>query len=187
MLRHLILIISLLWGAVAHAAIIGGNTHGSVTMEVIYDYQCPHCHAMYPVIQSLIAHNPEVKVRWMPVAILNELSIEQAATAIAASQYNNSFGLYNNAALTGTVLNQSDNQNLMSNLGLNNEHFLSSRHTSWIEEMLDQDFARLQQFNVDAVPLIVIYSTKYSQAITVFDGEQSYQSLQEAIIHASQA
>jgi predicted DsbA family dithiol-disulfide isomerase len=183
MLRPLMVLFILVISLPSQAGIIGGNPKGRVTLEFIYDYQCPHCHAMYPIIQSLIKNNPQLKVKWLPVAILNNLSLEQAATALAAAHSTPSYSLYQNVSLTGLPLTNSQNQSLLENLGLNTPDFLLSRHQVWIKTVLMEDRKKLKALNMTAVPVCLIYSTSYPAQYSVFLGEQSYQTLQEAINH----
>lgn len=181
MLRLLILL-SLLWSQVSLAAIITGNQKGNVTLDIIFDYQCPHCHVMYPEIISLQHTNPQLKVRWLPVAIINNpLSLEQATTAIAATKLPNGFSSFTDIIMGSPILTEPQFNLLLSNINLNNKNFLDTRHASWVESVLNEGTQLLHQYQIEAVPLIRIYPTTSPNQAKIFVGEQPLSILTGAI------
>lgn len=181
MLRLLVCLL-LLWSQLSLAAIITGNSHGSVTMEVIYDYQCPHCHIIYPKVVSLQASYPQLKVRWLPVAIINNpLSLEEATTAIAATKLPNGFVNLTQIMMQSPILTDSEFNQLLLNLNLNHPDFLMSRHATWVESVLNEGMTVLNQYQVKAVPFIRIYPTSSPDKAQLLVGEQSLSTLKGAI------
>lgn len=181
MLRLLVCLL-LVWSQFSLAAIVTGNPHGRVTLDVVYDSQCPHCHVIYPDILSLQASYPQLKVRWFPVAIINNpLSLEEATTAIAATKLPNGFANMTQNIMQSPILTESQFNQLLISLNLNNPTFLTSRHATWVESVLNEGMKMLNQYQIEAVPLIRIYPTASPNQAYVFIGEQSLSTLKGAI------
>lgn len=164
----------------AMAAIIGGNPKGSVTLIEVYDYQCPHCRADYPAIQQLITNNADLKVRYMPVAILNEVSIYEAAAAISAANVNGGFEEFNALAMSGPVLNKTGVDNLLGQMGLTSPQFVASMHSQAVKQQMMEglSFLKVEQ---SGTPLFIVYPTDNPKMSAVLKGEQEENELQEAI------
>lgn len=63
---------------------VAGNPNGKVTVVDFFDYQCPHCIKMTPVIEGLIKANPEVRVIFKEFPIRGAVSEYAAKVALAA-------------------------------------------------------------------------------------------------------
>jgi protein-disulfide isomerase len=64
---------------------MAGNPKGKVTIVEFFDYQCPHCIDMTPVLDKLIASNSEVRLVFKDYPIRGDMS-EMAARAALAAQ-----------------------------------------------------------------------------------------------------
>jgi protein-disulfide isomerase len=65
---------------------IGGNPNGKVTIVEFFDYQCPHCVDMAPIIDSIVKANPDVRVVYKEFPVRGPLSKLAASAALAANQ-----------------------------------------------------------------------------------------------------
>jgi len=63
-----------------------GNPQGDVTMVVFTDYYCPHCRAVSPEIDRLLASDRKLKVVWREMPVLGPGSYVAAAAALAAAR-----------------------------------------------------------------------------------------------------
>ena len=68
MFRLICFVVGLLCANTALSAIVVGNTHGSITLVEVYDYQCRVCHQEYPVIQQLIRENRDLNGHSAPMS-----------------------------------------------------------------------------------------------------------------------
>lgn len=48
---------------------VGGNVNGKVTVVEFFDYQCPHCVAMSPILDKVIKNNADVRVIYKELPI----------------------------------------------------------------------------------------------------------------------
>lgn len=65
---------------------IVGNPDGTVTLVEFTDYNCPYCQAMVPVMQRLVAEQPELRIVYKEMPILAETSWYAAQVALAANE-----------------------------------------------------------------------------------------------------
>ena len=63
---------------------MGGNPAGDVTVVEFFDYRCPHCRRMAPVIKTLLTEDPRVRLVYKELPILGEESVLAARAALAA-------------------------------------------------------------------------------------------------------
>jgi protein-disulfide isomerase len=63
---------------------VAGNPNGKITVVDFFDYQCPHCVKMTPVLEDLIKSNPEVRVVFKEFPIRGAVSEYASKVALAA-------------------------------------------------------------------------------------------------------
>ncbi len=166
-------------------AVIEGNPNGKVTMIEIFDYQCMYCHSAYPRILKLMDKNPDLKVRLMPVAILNQLSLYEAAAAIVASQNLSKFQEFTDMAMMSNPLNENEITTDLNNLHLNSSDFKKQMHSQGVEDQLMQglQFLRLEKAST---PLFIIYPSNNPKISAILKGDQKLSVLQQAISEAEE-
>ena len=180
MFRIVFLLVTLLFSANNFASIIMGNAHGTISLTEVYDYQCIHCHRMFPIVSKLIENHPELKVKLMPVAILNETSLPEAAAAIAATEIPGRFQLLNEVMMSGQPLSDTQFHQVLMFLGLNNPSFVSRMHGDDVKQQLSEGIKLLKTYHSQSVPFFII---KNNHKTILLKGEQSYNKLEQGISH----
>jgi hypothetical protein len=180
--RFLFSFLGLISSSLSYAAIEQGNLHGSVSMIEVFDYQCVHCHNDFKIVKQLEDHDNDLRVRLMPVAIVNTLSIIEASAAVVSSQYPDKFELFDQKAMGSHALNSLEISELLAKLGCNTPDFNHQMHSHFVEDQLNQGLAFLKNEN-SGTPLFIIYASNDPNRATVLSGEQSYSALQAAIDH----
>ena len=61
-----------------------GNANGKIIIVDFFDYQCPHCVKMTPVLEAIVKANPNVKVVFKEFPIRGPLSEYASKVALAA-------------------------------------------------------------------------------------------------------
>lgn len=183
MFRIIILLFSCFLLITAHAAIVAGNSKGNVTMIEVYDYQCPHCHTVFPTVQKLIDSNHDLKLRLMPVAILNQVSIYEAAASIAATNYSGKFDEFTNLVMSEPPLTKEGVDHTLREIGLTSPQFVASMHSKEVEQQMMEglQFLKLEH---SGTPLFIIYPTANPHLSKVLEGEQNFQTLEKVIDNA---
>lgn len=68
----------------AFGSVILGNPKGSVIITKYFDYQCPHCRTLSPVVEDVANNNKDVKIVSRVIPIMAPESWYVARAAIAA-------------------------------------------------------------------------------------------------------
>ncbi len=180
-MKGLIIIVSIMWFGFANAAVVEGNPNGDITLAFVYDYQCGYCHEMYPIVQELVQKFPDLKVRMMPVAVINKTSLYEAAAAIAATN-TNQFWDFSNQVMAQGPLTDDEVTGLLKQLGLNTDAFQKTIHSQAVEVQLAQGQALMTASGHNGTPLFVIYPSALDPSHSVVvSGAQSLQAMTSAI------
>lgn len=63
-----------------------GNPDGDITLTEFFDYNCPFCRTMMPVVQRLIGSDPQLRVVYREVPVFGEGSDFAARASLASLQ-----------------------------------------------------------------------------------------------------
>ncbi len=179
--KSFLLLIAFLWITTCNAAVIEGNPNGAITLAFVYDYQCPICHQMYPMIEQLTQEFPNLTVRMMPVAAKNKTSLYEAAAAIAAT-HSNQFDAFNQQVMSAPPMTDTEVAALLNQMGLNTQPFKEAMHSDEIKQQLLQGQALMDASGHSAVPLFVLYPSALDPSHSlVMVGYQSLSNMEAAV------
>lgn len=65
---------------------VGGNPKGEVTLVEFFDYRCPYCKEVQPLVQKLAAEDPAVRLVYKDIPLLGPASVTAAHAALAAQR-----------------------------------------------------------------------------------------------------
>lgn len=65
---------------------VGGNVQGDVTMVEFFDYNCPYCRQVAPVVEQAAVGDPELRIVYKEFPILGPDSVFAAKAALAADR-----------------------------------------------------------------------------------------------------
>jgi protein-disulfide isomerase len=79
-----------------------GNPDGDAFLVEFFDYRCPHCRRMAPVVAELTANDSGLYVVYVEYPVLGPESVLAARYALAAARQG-AYGLYHRALMYSTV------------------------------------------------------------------------------------
>lgn len=79
---------------------VTGNPQGDVTIVEYFDYQCPHCKTIAPILADVARQDGRVRIVLKDWPIFGELSV-QAARLVLAAKFQNKFHDAHNALMAG--------------------------------------------------------------------------------------
>jgi protein-disulfide isomerase len=164
---------------ITQAAIVMGNPEGSVVITEVYDYECPYCREEWPILESIVEAHPEIKLRLMPVAILNEISLKEATSAIVATNFPGKFQTLHQAFLSQTLTDAEVDERLKTE-GMDTPEIQAAMHDPGLQPILSEGRALLQSHHA-GTPLLVISSSNYPEDVIVLEGVQSLATLEKTL------
>ncbi len=171
------------WAAQAGVAV--GNAQGSVTLVEFFDYQCPSCKKMFPIVNQLIESNPNLKVIYSDFPFIDGTSTFAARAGLAAV-VQGKYKQFHDDLMQATIpLTEEKIINIAKKDGLNTKDLLNAMGSPAITQQLREALESAEQFNVRVTPTFVIY-TNSGKKPTIITGTTTYDKLQAAITAQSE-
>lgn len=164
---------------------VAGNPNGKVTIVEFFDYQCPHCVDMAPVMDAIIKANPNVRVVYKDFPIRGPMSEAAARAALAA----NLQGKY--AALSHALLNSKEPLSkdvilkLAKENGLDVTKLQKDMNSPEIDKQLKATMQLAQDLKLFGTPALFIANTDKSGTINYVPGQADQGQLQVFIDQAN--
>lgn len=166
---------------------IAGNPKGKVTIVEFFDYQCPHCVDMAPVIDSIIKTNPNVRVVFKEFPIRGPMSEFAARAALAANKQGKYYELSHAMLMTKQPLTEDTIYSLAKAQGIHVEQLKKDMGDQSIETQLKNNIKLAQELKLFGTPAFFIGKSNAtaSNGISYTPGQMSQKQLQELIDKAS--
>jgi protein-disulfide isomerase len=156
-----------------------GNPKGDVTVVEFFDYQCPYCKKIHPMVEKVVREDGNVRLVLKDWPVFGAASIFAAQAVLGAAQ----IGKYEPAmeALMKTTgkLTEEEIEHALTGAGLTMEEIAAAvnKHTTKISGLLDRNYSQALAFNFAGTPSFVI-------GRTTFAGVLDEKGLKEAIREA---
>lgn len=162
---------------------VAGNPNGSITVVEFFDYQCPHCVDMAPVMADIIKANPDVRIVFKDFPIRGPVS-EMAARAALAAQKQGKYYEFSHALLTATQpLTEDSIYTIAKNLGLNVDQLKKDMNDNSVNNQLKANVKLAQDLKLFGTPAFFIgkTDTKENGNINYVPGQLNKSQLQTLI------
>jgi protein-disulfide isomerase len=159
-----------------------GNPKGNITMVEFFDYQCPHCKAMLPIIHALIKANLNLKiifVEWPIFGVNSRYAAEAALASLKQGKYHD----FHNALLNkGYSLDKQAVLKIAKSVGINTWKLKRDMRDKAIDQQLQANFALAKATGIIQVgtPVFIIGNVDKHQFRFV-PGQVDQATLQKAI------
>lgn len=144
------------------ASPIAGNPQGDVTVVEFFDYQCPHCKDMRPVLEKLLATDKNVRVVFKELPIFGASSRDASAAALAAQKQGADKYLKLHEALLATdnPLNKDKIMKAAQSVGLDTTKLAKDMNSTEVKKQLDDNFKLAQALGLMGTPTFIISQWK---------------------------
>jgi len=164
---------------------IAGNPAGKVTVVEFFDYQCPHCVDMAPVMSEIIKSNPDVRVIYKEFPIRGPMSDFAARAALAANKQGK-YVDFSHALLTADKpLTKEVVFGIAKDKGINVDQLQKDMSDASITSQLKSNMVLAQNLKLFGTPAFFIGKTS-GGSIEYVPGQLSQQELQKLIDKANQ-
>lgn len=166
---------------------VAGNPNGKVTVVEFFDYQCPHCVDMAPVMQDAIKANPELRVVYKEFPIRGPVSEFASRAALAANQQGK-YVEFSHALLSSKQqLTQESILKAAQDVGLDVEKLKKDMNGTAVSDQLKANIKLAQDLKLFGTPAFFIGKTgaTSSDKINYIPGVMDKNQLQGMIDQAS--
>jgi protein-disulfide isomerase len=135
-----------------------GAPHPDVVIVEYFDYNCPYCKKLVPVLQALLAQDHRVAVLYKDWPILSDVSGYAAASALAAG-WQGKYLAAHDALMAGPRLARDEQVDaVLQGAGVNIEVLKKDRvgHAREIAALLERNDEEAHSLNLDGTPAMVI-------------------------------
>ncbi|HET6159295.1 MAG TPA: DsbA family protein [Dongiaceae bacterium] len=138
------------------ASPVGGNAQGDVTLVEFFDYNCPYCRKMAPVLTDAEKADPQLRIVFKEFPILGPAS-EFAARAALAAQRQMRYEAFHHALMA--VKEKVDENNVLTtaaSVGLDVERLKTDMQDPAIQAVIDRNMALAAALRINGTPGFVI-------------------------------
>lgn len=162
---------------------VAGNPNGKVTIVEFFDYQCPHCVSMSPVMEAVIKANPDVRVIYKDFPIRGPVSEFAARAALAANKQGKYMQFSRALLASNQQLTQDTVLQIAKNAGLNIDQLKKDMNDKSIDDQLKATIKLAQDLKLFGTPAIFIGKTNATDKDTIsyVPGEMNQAQLQDMI------
>lgn len=163
---------------------VAGNPNGKITVTEFFDYQCPHCIDMAPVIDGIIKANPDVRIVFKDFPIRGPMS-DFAARAAVASNMQGKYYEFSHALLTSKQepLTQDIVYQLAKDSGLNVDKLKKDMNSPAVDKTIKDNMKLAQSLKLMGTPALFVGKTdaKPTDTINYVPGQVNQKQLQDMI------
>lgn len=153
-----------------------GNPQGDVTLVAYMDYACGYCRTSLPIIERLVASDPNLRVVYRELPVLSEQSRTAAQWSLAAAEQDK-FMAYHDALYAAGQLSEATIQAAIDRAGLDRTRGSEVAGSSRASEEIARNMAVAGQLGMSGTPSWVIGDRMLSGALP-------FEALQMAIREA---
>ncbi|MFV0626712.1 MAG: DsbA family protein [Alphaproteobacteria bacterium] len=133
-----------------------GPENAKVVLALFYDYSCGYCHRLYPVLQDVMASNPDVKFVFKPLSFLGPIS-NYAAKAVIAANEQGKFIEFNNALFANEgQLSEAKVDEIAVKSGLDLEQLKAAMDSEKTSQALNGISQLASKIQIGGVPTMVL-------------------------------
>lgn len=159
---------------------VGGNPDGDVTLVEFFDYNCPYCRQMTPVMTKAEEDNPQLRVVYKEFPILGPNSTFAAKAALAAHKQGKYVAFHRGLYQVRGAVDPSKTIEVAATVGLDVERLKADMAHPTIQAAIDKNIALAQALRINGTPGFVVGKQ-------IFRGAMDLETLQTLIRDARAA
>lgn len=162
---------------------VGGNAKGTVTVVEFFDYQCPHCVDMTPIIGDLIKKDSNVRVVFKEFPIRGPMSEYAARAALAANMQGKYMAFHEALMQTKQPYTQESILAAAKSVGLSIEKLQTDMNSPAVTDQIAANMKLGQELKLLGTPAFFVGKTDASASgnINYIPGHVSLDQLQAII------
>ena len=138
------------------ASPVGGNPEGDVTLVEFFDYNCPYCRQVGPVMIDVEAADPELRIVYKEFPILGPNSTAAAKVALATQRQGRYGEFHKELMQVEGVADEAGALKLAEELGLDMERLKKDMDAPEIQAAIDRNLALAKALRITGTPSFII-------------------------------
>lgn len=135
---------------------VGDNPNGDVTLVEFFDYNCPYCRQVTPIMLEAEAADPKLRVVYKEFPILGPNSTFSAKAALAVHRQGKYLAFHKELMLERGVADEAKVLKIAAKIGVDVERMKADINDPAIEAMIERNLALAQALRVNATPSFII-------------------------------
>ncbi len=139
--------------------LVGGNPKGDATIVEFFDYRCPYCKEVEPVLDALLLEDKKLRIVYKEFPILGEASVFASRAALAAKKQGK-YAAFHRAmmAVKGNITDETVLK-VASSVGLDTGKIKADMGAPEIDRILKANYALAEALRIDGTPGIIVGDT----------------------------
>lgn len=140
------------------ASPVVGNPQGDVSVVEFFDYQCPHCKDMGPVIDNIRSGDPNLRVVLKELPIFGGNSKDVSMLALAAQQQSaDKYAKFHAALLAApNPLSKDKAMQIAKTVGLDTDKLAKDMNSDAVKKQIDDNFKLAQSLGLMGTPTLIV-------------------------------
>jgi protein-disulfide isomerase len=139
-----------------------GNPKGDVTLVEFFDFQCPHCKDMSPIVEGLVSNDNNLRVIYKPLPIFGGNSVFAAKAALAAVKQGKYKEFHDALMGASNPLTKDKVLDAAKSVGLNVKQLKTDIGSVKVSEELDNNLRLAQKLGIAGTPAYVVAASNYT-------------------------
>lgn len=152
---------------------VGGNPNGDVTLVEFFDYNCPYCRTMAPLMTQAEAADPKLRIVYKEFPILGPTSVFAAKAALAANKQGKYVAFHRALFQVRGQVDEGKVLEVAGAVGLDVARMKSDMQDTAIESNLGKNGKLAEALHITGTPGFVIGDEVTTGATTGLDALQA--------------
>jgi protein-disulfide isomerase len=135
---------------------VGGNPNGDVTLVEFFDYNCPYCRQVAPLLLEAVAADPRLRVVFKEFPILGPNSVFAAKAALAAHKQGNYLAFHDGLMKSHGALDERKVLEAAAAAGLDVDRLKTDMEAPTIQALLDRNLDLGRALRLNGTPGFVV-------------------------------
>ena len=135
---------------------VGGNPDGDVTLVEFFDYNCPYCRRVVPVMNEAEAEDADLRIVYKEFPILGPNSLFAAKAALAAHRQGRYLAFHKALMEANAVADQSRVLEVAAEVGLDIDRLRVDMEDPAIRAVIDRNFELARALRINGTPGFVV-------------------------------
>jgi protein-disulfide isomerase len=159
---------------------IGGNPKGDATVVEFFDYRCPYCKQMQPLIEGLLKTDRNLRIVYKEFPILGDASTYASKMALAA-RMQGKYDVFHRVMMdTKGTIDDKVVDRVAAAVGIDVAKAKAAMGAPTIEAIIKKDYALADALDINGTPSFIIAGKLYPGALSLAE-------LKKAIADARQS